>query len=69
MATGKGLGKGLNLTFNAAMTEQQTETENPVKSIRISDIEPNPGQPRHNFDQIALEELAQSIRENGVITP
>ena len=69
MATGKGLGKGLNLIFNAAMTEQQTETENPVKSIRISDIEPNPGQPRHNFDQIALEELAQSIRENGVITP
>ena len=69
MATGKGLGKGLNLIFNAGMTEQEVSGENPVKSIRISEIEPNPGQPRHNFDQISLEELAQSIRENGVITP
>ena len=69
MANGKGLGKGLNLIFNAGMTEQEVSGENPVKSIRISEIEPNPGQPRHNFDQISLEELAQSIRENGVITP
>ena len=69
MATGKGLGKGLNLIFNSGMTEEPVSSENPVKSIRISEIEPNPGQPRHNFDQIALEELAQSIRENGVITP
>ena len=69
MATGKGLGKGLNLIFNAGMTEETVNGENPVKSIRISEIEPNPGQPRHNFDPIALEELAQSIRENGVITP
>ena len=65
MATGKGLGKGLNLIFNAGMTEETANGENPVKSIRISEIEPNPGQPRHNFDPIALEELAQSIRENG----
>ena len=69
MATGKGLGKGLNLIFNSGMTEEPISSENPVKSIRMSEIEPNPGQPRHNFDQIALEELAQSIRENGVITP
>ena len=37
--------------------------------VAISDIETNPFQPRKEFDQTALEELAQSIREQGVITP
>ena len=37
--------------------------------IRLSEIEPNPRQPRQDFDPVALEELAQSIRENGIITP
>ena len=37
--------------------------------IRLSEIEPNPRQPRQDFDPAALEDLAQSIRENGIITP
>ena len=40
-----------------------------ISMVAISDIETNPFQPRKEFDQTALEELAQSIREQGVITP
>ncbi len=64
MAKGKGLGRGLEAIFAEEVPAQNT----PV-GIRLSDIEPNPRQPRQDFDPIALEDLAQSIRENGVITP
>lgn len=64
MAKGKGLGRGLEAIFAEEAPEQNT----PV-GIRLSDIEPNPRQPRQDFDPVALEDLAQSIRENGVITP
>lgn len=40
-----------------------------INMIAVRDIEANPFQPRKEFDQDALEELAQSIREQGVITP
>lgn len=65
MAKGKGLGRGLDAIF---AQENPTEAAAPV-GIRISDIEPNPRQPRQDFEPQALEELASSIRENGVITP
>ena len=64
MAKIKGLGRGLEELFGEMPEEQARAT-----GIRISQIEPNPRQPRQNFDPEALEELAQSIRENGVITP
>ena len=64
MAKGKGLGRGLEAIFAEEVPVQNT----PV-GIRLSEIEPNPRQPRQDFDPAALEELAQSIRENGVITP
>ena len=38
-------------------------------TLRISDIEPNPGQPRRHFDPEALQTLAESIRENGLLQP
>ncbi len=65
MAKGKGLGRGLDALI-------PTEAHDPAKApvgVRLSDIEPNPRQPRQDFDAASLEELAQSIRENGVITP
>ena len=65
MAKGKGLGRGLDALI-------PTEASDPAKTpvgVRLSDIEPNPRQPRQDFDAASLEELAQSIRENGVITP
>ena len=40
-----------------------------VSQLTLSKIEPNPNQPRKKFDQQALEELAESIRLHGVITP
>ncbi len=65
MAKGKGLGRGLDALIP---TEANDPSKTPV-GVRLSDIEPNPRQPRQDFDAAALEELAQSIRENGVITP
>ena len=64
MAKAKGLGRGLDALFG----DEQASAAAP-QGIRLSDIEPNPRQPRQDFDPAALEELAQSIRENGVITP
>ena len=64
MAKAKGLGRGLDALFG----DEQASSAAP-QGIRLSDIEPNPRQPRQDFDPAALEELAQSIRENGVITP
>ena len=65
MAKGKGLGRGLEAIF----AEEVPAAQNTPVGIRLSDIEPNPRQPRQDFDPLALEELAQSIRDNGVITP
>lgn len=64
MAKAKGLGRGLDALFGEMPAEEAR-----VTGIRLSQIEPNPRQPRQDFDAAALEELAQSIRENGVITP
>ena len=64
MAKGKGLGRGLEAIF-----AEEVPAENTPVGIRLTEIEPNPRQPRQDFDPVALEELAQSIRENGIITP
>lgn len=57
----RGLGRGLGALIPAPTTGLR---EVPVDSIR-----PNPWQPRTHFDQAELEELAQSIREHGVLQP
>lgn len=44
------------------------DSEN-LSSLRLTEIEPNKNQPRKNFDKEALEQLATSIRENGVLQP
>ncbi len=59
----KGLGRGLDALFG------ETQSEESVKGVRIADIEPNKGQPRRDFDPEALGNLAESIKQNGVITP
>ena len=63
MAKLKGLGRGLDALF------AENEDDAAVRGIRLNDIEPNPDQPRRSFDEEALAELAESIRENGIITP
>jgi len=60
-----GLGKGLSAIF----VENDTEDKNEVVTLKISQIEPNRAQPRRRFNEEALEELAQSIREHGVLQP
>ena len=64
----RGLGRGLS----ALMAEIQPSEEAPRSADRVmpvEDIEPNPDQPRRRFDEAALQDLAGSIREKGVIQP
>ena len=65
MTSGKGLGKGLSAFFGEDFNEETTQ----LNAIKLREIEPNPNQPRREFDPVALEELAESIRQNGIITP
>lgn len=60
-----GLGKGLSAIFS----ENDTEDNNEIQTLKISQIEPNRSQPRRSFDEEALGELAESIREHGVLQP
>lgn len=61
------LGRGLDSLIS--MSEVQTSGSSQINDIDLSLIKPNPDQPRTTFDQEALEELAASIRELGVIQP
>lgn len=74
MAAKKNLipGRGLdailgNIDIDAIQGE--TAVTAAISMIPVSDIEANPFQPRKEFDETALDELAQSIKEQGVITP
>lgn len=64
----KGLGRGLNAIFGEN-TEVKTKPMASMTEIKISDIIPNPTQPRTQFDEEALEELAESIKQLGLIQP
>jgi ParB family transcriptional regulator, chromosome partitioning protein len=67
-ALNKGLGKGLGaLLPNAGLGTE--DIRDSVVELKINDISPNADQPRKAFDQEKLEDLANSIRENGVIQP
>ena len=61
------LGRGLDSLIS--MDDIQTGGSSAINEIPISQIAPNPDQPRHNFDEQALQELATSIRELGIIQP
>ncbi|MBR5418014.1 MAG: ParB/RepB/Spo0J family partition protein [Clostridiales bacterium] len=67
MATKKGLGKGLGALLSVdGIPETQKDS---VVELKINDISPNSEQPRKRFNEEALQELADSIKENGVIQP
>lgn len=59
-----GLGRGLDSLFNENATE-----EGGILTININDIEPNREQPRKDFDDDAVSELAESIAQHGLIQP
>lgn len=67
MATSKGLGKGLGALISSESVTDTTKDS--VVELKINDISPNTEQPRTTFDEDALNELAESIKENGVIQP
>jgi len=73
----KGLGRGLEALFGfydeqesyKNITKENKETASGVTEIDISKVKPNPNQPRKNFDQEALNDLAASIKTHGIIQP
>ncbi len=67
----RGLGQGINALFpdESLLEVEKVNGEEMVEQIAINEIRSNPYQPRKHFDQEALEELADSIRENGVMQP
>ena len=68
MAQQKGLGKGLSALFGENI-EVKSKPMAEMVEIALSDIIPNPTQPRTEFDEEALKELADSIRQLGLIQP
>ena len=65
MAKKSGLGKGLDALF----LDNETAESSSLMTLRVSDIEPNKDQPRKAFEPNALAELADSIREHGILQP
>jgi len=65
-----GLGRGLDAIFlNNSLENTTQNTENKITELSISMIDPKSDQPRKTFDKDALEELARSIEENGLLQP
>lgn len=73
----KALGKGLEELFSSEVLDfdtfesniMETAEENDIKEITVSEIRPNPYQPRKTFNEEALNELAESIKNYGVFQP
>lgn len=62
------LGRGLDALIDTA-DEIHTSGSSSINEIPVDRIVPNPNQPRHEFDEEALEELAESIRQLGIVQP
>jgi len=67
----KGLGRGFGalLPGEDSFSTPDAANGDVVKLVALSSVEPNPDQPRKDFDEAALEELAASIKEQGVLQP
>ena len=68
MASPKGLGKGLGALLGD-FSEEVSAEKSPYQHLPIYKVEPNPGQPRHDFDDEELEALAESISVHGILQP
>lgn len=66
-----GLGKGLDALFtpNTLQEKEEVQEGEVIRNLKIIEIEPNRDQPRRNFDEESLQELANSIEKYGVIQP
>ena len=65
----RALGKGLSALIPDKVAEGEGHKKEEIIYVQSGQIKPNPFQPRENFDQLSIEELAQSIKEKGVIQP
>lgn len=69
MAKRTGLGRGLGALIDDADKQREVPSSSSINEIPVENIEANPFQPRTNFDETALQELAASIKELGIIQP
>lgn len=70
MTKNTGLGKGLGaLLASNTIEEEEIKEGEVVQNLKLIEVEPNKDQPRRNFDEESIEELASSIKEYGVIQP
>ena len=65
----KGLGRGLSALFGDSSPKEKKITTSLNNMVAIADLTRNPYQPRQNFKEEKLQELANSIRKNGIIQP
>ena len=65
----KGLGRGLSALFGDEKPKHKQQEIKQLNTVSISDLSRNPYQPRQNFSEEKLEELASSIKKNGIIQP
>ena len=65
----KGLGRGLSALFGDEKPKDKQLEVNQTNTVSISDLSRNPYQPRQHFSEEKLEELAKSIKKNGIIQP
>ena len=61
------LGRGLDALIQT--DDVKTEGSSTINEIELTLVHPNPNQPRHEFDPEALQELADSIKEIGIVQP
>ena len=61
--------KALGLGLDALFSDNVNEDIGGTQTLRMSEIEPNRSQPRQHFDEAAINELADSIRQHGLIQP
>ena len=64
-----GLGRGLDAIFLDNTLAEGADKENKISTLKISLVDPKSDQPRKYFDKEALEELAESIKVNGLLQP
>ncbi len=67
--TKRGLGRGLDSLIPTEDYENDEKSDKDSLIVKIDRIDPNPHQPRKDFNEVALVELASSIREHGIIQP
>ena len=68
MASQKGLGKGLGALLQD-FSDDVADSNSPYQLLPIYKVEPNPDQPRHDFDEAELQALADSIAVHGILQP